>query len=589
MCGICFICGSLVPPQQLEDQICSDHTLLCHRGPDVYGKKVVSISDKVTAVFEGCVLWLQGIEPTTQPVTDEYGNILLWNGDILAGFEIPENESDTKYISDNLATKGEAAILSFLGTIKGPWSLIYYQKEKKRLYFGRDVFGRHSLLWHLPSTVQGIFMVSSVCRQRENIKEIPAFGLYFIDFTTVSLEEFKVNLIPWSNVAEESLMSLEPVIKIQKQKMVSSIQHALNMTLPSDSLLLHLKSLPSSFDMEVIDKLYLSMKDDIKKLLEVLTNSVQRRIDKCPPKCLSCTNSPLKCDHSRIAVLFSGGLDSAMIALLIDSCLPESESVDLLNVAFMQRVSQNVKTSNISGEKNISKSETNPLVNYEVPDRISGKQCWQKLQEIRPHRKWNFVEINVTADELAKERESVICHLVAPLTSVLDDSIGCALWFGGRGRGIVMGVPYISPARVLLCGMGADEQLGGYSRHRRCFAEGGWSSLLNEINMEISRIHTRNLGRDNRILADHGRAPRFPYLDEDVVSTLNSFPIWIKANLYLPRGIGEKFLLRVAAAHLGLSTSAALPKRAIQFGSRIAKLENSKEKGSDSCVRLIRK
>lgn len=310
-------------------------------------------------------------------------------------FQIPRNDSDTKYISDHLATKGEEAILSFLGTIKGPWSLIYYQKEIKRLYFGRDVLGRHSLLWHLPSTTQRIFMVSSVCKQKENVEEIPAFGLYFVDFNTINLgAEFKVNLIPWSHVAVESLMSLETVIKVQEKKMVSSIQNALNMSLPSDTILPHLKSLPNSFDMGRIDKLYLPMKDDIEKLLEVLTSSIQRRVDKCPPKCLNCTASPLKCSHSRIAVLFSGGLDSAMIALLLDSCLLESESVDLLNVAFMQKVSQNTETTKISDMKNMSKNETNPLVNYEVPDRISGKQCWQKLQEIKPHRKWNFVEVS---------------------------------------------------------------------------------------------------------------------------------------------------------------------------------------------------
>ncbi|KAK8753791.1 hypothetical protein OTU49_001603 [Cherax quadricarinatus] len=199
------------------------------------------------------------------------------------------------------------------------------------------------------------------------------------------------------------------------------------------------------------------------------------------------------------------------------------------------------------------------------------------------------LQINVSSAELAEERESVIRHLVAPLTSVLDDSIGCALWFGGRGHGAVVGVPYTSPARVLLCGMGADEQLGGYSRHRARFTAAGWSALLEEISLEISRIHTRNLGRDNRILSDHGRAPRFPYLDEDVVNFLNSLPVWIKANLYLPRGVGEKLVLRVAAAHLGLTAAAVLPKRAIQFGSRIAKLENSRERGSDPCVRLVEK
>ena len=53
--------------------------------------------------------------------------------------------------------------------------------------------------------------------------------------------------------------------------------------------------------------------------------------------------------------------------------------------------------------------------------------------------------------------------------------------------------------------------------------------------------------------------------------------------MQLERGVGEKILLRNVARSLGLTAAAGLPKRAIQFGSRIA---NSSEKGADKSHRI---
>lgn len=66
--------------------------------------------------------------------------------------------------------------------------------------------------------------------------------------------------------------------------------------------------------------------------------------------------------------------------------------------------------------------------------------------------------------------------------------------------------------QIILTGTGADEQLAGYSRHRGRFQEGGLSALIQELEMELNRISSRNLGRDDRVIADHGKEARYSFL-----------------------------------------------------------------------------
>ena len=138
---------------------------------------------------------------------------------------------------------------------------------------------------------------------------------------------------------------------------------------------------------------------------------------------------------------------------------------------------------------------------------------------------------------------------------------------------------------MFLSGLGADELLGGYARHRQAFRRGHYDALRAELQLDLDRLPTRNLGRDDRVISDHGREARFPYLARPVMAAVCAMPLATKADLAPgTEGVGDKRLLRRLARRLDIDRAAHLPKRAIQFGARSAKLDaaSARRKGSDA-------
>ncbi|CAI5762092.1 asparagine synthetase domain-containing protein 1 [Podarcis lilfordi] len=622
MCGICCVVSlSVHPPDGCflkEDILCN----LRRRGPNSSQQLIKTVPQlPYHCLFSGHVLHLRG-QLTPQPVEDPTsGNVFLWNGEIFSGVPVTAEENDTQIIFRQLCTcRRESDVLSVFSSIQGPWSFVFYQASEHCLWFGRDFFGRRSLLWQFNKEADKVFVLSSVSAVSGNLwQEVPASGIFRLDLKACAASEaVTLTLYPWKypsrqNATEKAVLGDLNMASKYSPSYVSLVvndSHTLVapvIPLNKETLNTQEESRLFDFTNNVADVEVLQMflakhhkKELVHQFIDVLSRAVERRV-LCLAREAEMSGAAPRKPH--VAVLFSGGIDSILIAALADRHVPSEEPIDLLNVAF--KVTDKGRQSSSTKKKSKEQKPSPPSQgcfddtgivkcgsssSFNVPDRITGKAGLEELKTVSPSRSWNFVEINVTLEELKAMRQQHISHLVYPLGTVLDDSIGCAVWFASRGEGLITSQgdirPYKSVAKIVLTGIGADEQLAGYSRHRACFEKHGLEGLNEELEMELGRISSRNLGRDDRVIGDHGKEARFPFLDEEVVSFLNSLPIWEKANLTLRRGIGEKLLLRLAAAELGLTASSVLPKRAMQFGSRIAKMENSSEKASDKCTRL---
>lgn len=299
-----------------------------------------------------------------------------------------------------------------LQKIKGPYSIVYYQKSKKTLYFARDPIGRHSLLVKTSPNCDRVTLSSLANGNFNEFVQVPAIGVF-----AFGIEDSTLILRPWARLDARSASCIETMKARLGIKMIlvepfhtETEESQFLEPEPGDIDFIN-RTAAADIDFDIPDKIpknvvpvrpekfselmkTLSKKPTIntriERVLELLKKSIKLRVEKKRNFCQNCIrsafhNDKVICNHSKIGVLFSGGLDSTLLAALADEFVAKDESIDLVNVAF----------------EKCKKIDTNPSChvsspNFDVPDRKTGRQAFAELQRICPSRTWNFVEVRIS-------------------------------------------------------------------------------------------------------------------------------------------------------------------------------------------------
>ncbi|KAK5741314.1 hypothetical protein LTR17_004021 [Elasticomyces elasticus] len=535
--------------------------LLERRGPDSSCSTELTLSREthsgesqtVYTTVHSTVLALRGDTPVKQPFGTATGATLCWNGEAweIAG-ERPVFDNDTVAVAgllDGVVTRTHSShtnmtltsakqaelMAEAMAQITGPYAFVFYDPSNGMLYFGRDFLGRRSLMWRTAG--DGELLLSSVAGpmspgDEHSWTEVEADGLYYVDLASpYGCDDVygSVQKVPYRFVEHATHIGTH----------VRRLRHAAMARA-------HVKT-----------RLH-SASSAVNQLEVLLKSSLRRRLENVP-------GSNDAVSNSNLAVLFSGGLDCTVLARLAHDFYPKHKTIDLLNVAF-----ENPR---------IHKADSDA---YELcPDRITGRASHAELMRVCPGRGWTFIAINIPYTETLAHRQRIV-DLMYPHDTEMDLSIATALYFAARGTGVAFSkvddrVPPFTTttdAKVLLSGLGADELFGGYQRHTTAFIRKGFPGLLEELDLDVSRLGKRNLGRDDRVISNWAREARFPFLDEDVVAWAMAASVDKKCGFGEPNlsaedadGSGllepEKKVLRCLAFKLGMKLVAKEKKRAV--------------------------
>jgi asparagine synthase (glutamine-hydrolysing) len=291
-----------------------------------------------------------------------------------------------------------------------------------------------------------------------------------------------------------------------------------------DAPLQPIRDLPLWRSAVTVDKRerYRTMKSSVRAYRNALLNSMKKRTQ----------------DIDRIGIVFSGGIDSVLLAWIAKKMVPMVTCY----------------TCGFEGSRDIEYSREIAAA-LDLDLRVSELGV-KDVEEMLP-------EIIHTIEDSNAGQVEVAIPVYGAVRLAHDDGI-----------------------RVMLTGQGADELFAGYPWYSKIAKLHGYSKMRERMADDLLLLYKETLEREDKISMAHSVEIRVPFLDVEVVKTAMAMDP--RLNIDGTRGYTGKLVHREAAVSLGIPDSIAFrTKDAAQHGSGMHEAIDSiaRKRGFDeSCV-----
>lgn len=228
-----------------------------------------------------------------------------------------------------------------------------------------------------------------------------------------------------------------------------------------------------------------------------------------------------------VAALLSGGLDSSLIAALVQKRLKELGKPALKTFSIGMRGSTDLKYARM------------------VADHIGSEHT----------------EVVVTADEMFNAIPNVIQDIESYDITTVRASVGNWL--------VAKAIREQTECKVVFNGDGSDEVWGSYLYFYRAPSE---SAFETEVNRLLREIHLYDVLRSDRCISSHGLEPRTPFLDKQFVAAVLAVPTEMRRPVTGKKP--EKWFMRMAFDS-GLLPHEVLWRRKEAFSDGVSSVEKS--------------